>query len=768
MPKAAPIQNNMNAGEVSPLLEGRVDLRPYVNGLKRCLNFVPLAQGPITRRPGTMYVAAPKYSNKACRLERFEYSTVQAYILEIGDLYMRFFRNEGRLESPPGTPVEIVTPYPEAEVFNVRGTQSADTLYLTHKSYAPRKLVRNSSTSWTLSTIVFQDGPYLPVNTTTTSLQLSGTSGSVTVTASSITGINGGTGFQTTDICRLIRGKDQANNWTWLTITARASTTSVTATISGANAVNPAVTITGATQANPCVITATNTLNNGDVVLITGVVGMTQLNGNYYTVQNRTGTTFELAGINSTGYTAYVSGGTAQYVARNWRLGVWSDTTGWPAVSTFFGDRLYFGGSTNYPDRIDGSTVSDYENMAPSNAAGTVADNNALSFTLNSNSVNAIYWLADNSQGLLVGTAAAEWLVSPSTLGEALTPTNVSAKLQTRYGSKFVAPILTGKTVLFLQRAGRKIREYLYNWEDNGFTAPDVSILSEHITVGGVKQMAYQSEPQSVGYMVRNDGTLLSLTYEKAQEVYGWARHVLGGDPAQTIFSRGAIVNPDYSKVESVACIPASAGTSDETWVLVSRKLGGSTVRSIEYITPFYIDEDDVGERFFVDMGAIYSGAPATTVSGLSWFPNGTVVTVLADGATHPNCTVTGGAITLNRSASVVHVGLGYNSDLWTQRINAGAANGTAQGKIKRIHKLVARFFQTLGLQYGPEEGKLDRYTFRRTSDPMGDAPPYLDDDTRDILWKGGYERTGRIYIRADQPLPMTLLALMPTEDTQD
>lgn len=699
MPTAHPIQNNTNAGEISPLLEGRVDLKPYVNGVKRCLNFVPLAQGPITRRPGTMYVAAPKFTAKAARLERFEYSTVQAYILEFGDLYVRFFRNEGRLESPPGTPIEVVTPYPEATVFDLRTVQSADTLYIMHKTYLQRKLIRNSSISWTLTPISFLDGPYLNTNTTATTLALSGTTGSVTVTASAITGINNNTGFAVTDIGRRLRFKDPANNWTWLSITAFTSTTVVTATINGSAA----------------------------------------------------------------------SAGTATI---NWRIGVWSDTTGYPTCATFFGDRLYFSGCPSYPDRIDGSNVSDYENFAPSNAAGTVADNNAVSFTLNSTTVNAVFWMADNAQGLLVGTNGAEWVVAASTLGEALTPTNVSAKLQTRFGSRFVAPLLTGKTVLFLQRAGRKIREYLYTYLEGTFDAPDISILSEHITVGGITQMAYQSEPQSIGYMTRADGTLLSLTYEKAQQVYGWARHVLGGDPNLSMFSSGALVNPLYSKVESVACIPASSTQSDEVWLLVSRTLNGTATKSIEYLSPFYIDEDDVGERYFVDMGAIYNGAPTTTVTGLTWFPDGTTLTVLADGATHPNVIVTGGAITLNRSASIVHVGLGYNSDLWTNRINAGAADGTAQGKIKRIHKVVFRFFTTLGLKYGPvppdATKTLDTYTFRKTSDPMSAKVPYLSDDTHDILWKGDYEKTGRVFIRADQPLPMILLAAMPSVQTQD
>lgn len=696
MTTASPIQNNMNAGEVSPLMEGRVDLRPYTNGLKRCLNFLPIAQGPITRRPGTMYVADVKDSTKATRLEKFEFSTIQAYILEIGDLYIRFYRNEGRLENPPGTPVEVVTPYAAADVFDLRVTQSADVLYITHPSYAPRKLIRNSSVSWTLSTITFLDGPYLPTNTTTTTLTLSGTTGSVTVTASAVTGINSNTGFQTTDVGRIIRFKDPANNWTWLTITARASTTSVTATISGPNA----------------------------------------------------------------------SAGTATI---NWRLGVWSATTGYPAVSTFFGDRLFFGGATSYPDRIDGSTVSDYENFAPTNPAGVVADNNAMSFTLNANDVNAIYWMADDEKGLLVGTARGEWVVRPSTIGEALTPTNINAKRSTRYGSKRVAPVLTGKTVLFVQRAGRKLREFLYVFEDDGFRAPDVTILSEHITVGGIVQLCYQSEPQSIIWGPRADGTLLSLTYEKAQEVYGWARNILGGDPAVAMFTSGALINANYSKVASAACIPASAGTADQVWMIVSRRINGATVQSVEYLTTLYLDEDDAGQRFFVDMGAIYNGAPATIISGLTWLKN-TQVSILADGAVVPVQTVSNtGTITLAKAASIVHVGLGYKSAAWTQRINAGALTGTSQGKIKRIHKLVMRFFQTLGLKYGPEpDGTLETYTFRKTSDPTDAPPPYLDGDTRDVAWNAGYERTGRIYIETEQPLPMTLQALMPVLQTQD
>ena len=418
-------------------------------------------------------------------------------------------------------------------------------------------------------------------------------------------------------------------------------------------------------------------------------------------------------------------------------------------------------GSSAFPDRVCGSKSSSYEDMSPTDTAGLVASNNAISFTLNATDVNAIFWMVGESKGLLVGTAAGEWVISPSSLGEALTPTNVAAKRVTKYGSKNIAPVQTGKGAILVQRAGRKLRDFAYNWQVDGYMADDLSVISEHITVGGIVDMAYQAEPQSIIWAVRQDGTLLSCTYDKSQEVIGWARHRLGGDGAiSDIYSQA------YSKVESIATIPSSAGTADQLWLLVTRTINGVVTKSIEYLSYLYLNSEETGERFFVDSGSIYSGSPATVISGLSWL-EGATVSVLADGAAHPNKVVSGGSITLDRAASVVHVGLGYLSDMWTMRINMDLKSGTAQGKVKRITKVVLRLFQTLGLKYGPSSEKLDTLTFRKTSDKMGVAPPYLDDDTRELLWNEGYTKAGRMYFRQDQPLPMTILAVMPILDVQ-
>ena len=577
MAKVSVSQASFNSGELSPLVYARSDVAKYKNGMGVLLNAYPLIQGGWTCRPGTYYVA-PTKANGVARFQRFEFSTTQAYMGEFGNLYFRPYKDHaaitetalvitGITQANPGVltytgsdpsngdDIElasivgmtqlngrrvtvgnvnagantfelldpdgvtninttsytayssggtasrvytVTTPYVTADLFQLKFTQSADVLYITHPSYAPRKLTRTAHATWTLSTIVFKDGPYLATNTTTTTLLLSGTTGSVTVTASAAV-------FTvTTDIGRLIRWKDAAGNWTWLTITATASTTSVTATISGPDASDVTATV-------------------------------------------------------------------------NWRLGVWSITTGFPAAVVFNEDRLCFGGPTLYPQRVDMSNSGEYENFAPTSVAGLVGDANAIAITLNASDVNVIRWLQDDEKGLLVGTVGGEWILRASSQGEAISPSNITAKRSRAYGSANIQALRAGPAVLFVQRAGRKLRELAYVFERDGFNAPDMTVLSEHITLGGIIQLAYQQETQATVWMPRADGVLVGFTYEREQEVLGWHRHILGG------YSDS--LSLQIAKVESVACIPAPDQTRDETWVMVNRYINGKTSRHVEYMT---------------------------------------------------------------------------------------------------------------------------------------------------------------------------------------
>lgn len=761
MARVAQLQNNFNGGEISPLMFGRTDLASYKNGLKTCLNFVPLLQGPAQRRPGTGHIVGVKTNSKATRLVRFEFNTTQAYILEFGDLYVRFIKDRGQIVS--GTAVELVTLYAEADLFELKFSQSADTLYITHPSYPPRKLQRVSDTNWTITDITFSDGPYANTNTTATTLGLSATTGSVTVTASAITGINNDTGFQTADIGRLIRWKDADANWTFLTITARASTTSVTATIDGPDA-------------------------------------------------------------------------SATTATANWRLGIWSTQTGFPACSTFHKNRLCFGGATDTPQRVDLSVTGDFENFAPTDVDAVVADDNAVVTNLSADTVNAILWMADDSKGLVVGTFGGEWVVSPSDNGGNLTPSNVSASRSSAFGSANIQPARVGNSIMFVQKSKKKVRNLAYLFEDDGFRAEDMTLIAEHITQTGIVEIAYQAEPQSIVWMCLADGSLVGMTYDRDNKVTGFHRHEVGGTNDAFGISIG--------KIESVATIPNAEGTADELYMVVSRYINGGIVRYIEYMQGFWDDADDQESAYYVDSGltlnnpltitAITKANPAvvtsashglsngnlvritgvsgmtevngevykvanvatntfelttrdddnvnsssfttyqmsgearlrvTSISGLTHL-EGETVSVLSEGAPVADVVVSSGAITVLETSRAV-VGLGYISDLQTLRYDVGARNGTAEGKVQRITRLIIRFYQSLGGKVGQTVADLDPLIFRSGGDDMDTATPLFDGDV-ETEWDADYSTDSLVYIRQDQPLPMTVEAVMPQLETQD
>lgn len=227
------IQLNFTRGEITPYLHARVDIDDYRAGLALMRNWVPLRYGGMTRCPGTYLYGFAKTAAKTARFIPFLFNRAQTYAIEAGDLYFRFWNVNGQVESPPGTPYEVVTPYLEADLKYIQVRQSGDLVFIFCRGYWPRVLTRTSETSWALALYVPRDGPYLPLNITATTLDPSATSGSVTIVASSITGINGGTGFQTSDVGRVIRYLEAAGRWFWFVITARASTTSITATYMG-------------------------------------------------------------------------------------------------------------------------------------------------------------------------------------------------------------------------------------------------------------------------------------------------------------------------------------------------------------------------------------------------------------------------------------------------------------------------------------------------------------------------------------------------------
>jgi hypothetical protein len=724
MPHAAWAQTNFNGGEWSPMTYGRINLDKYRTALQTCENYVPTVQGMLTRRPGTKYVAAVKDSTAKTRLQRFEFSTTQAYVLEFGNNYIRFFANDGQLNisapsayngataysigdlvsnggvnyyciaavtgtAPPnatywyaltGTIYEIPTTYATADLFNLSFTQSADTLYIVHPSYAPMKLQRFGATNWKLTALAFQDGPYLTTNATTTTISASATGPATGITLTASAAL-----FAASDVGRQVRIKSGAS-WGWGTITAYTDSTHVTATITAA----------------------------------IGVAATT-----------------------------------------TWRLGLYGTANGYPGAVVFHEDRLVFGGNTQYPQRLDSSNSSDYENMAPTDTDGTVPASRSYSFSLNANTVNAIRWLASDERALLVGTAGGEWIVRASDNTSAISATNVVAKQATKYGSARVAPVQVGKATLFVVRSTKKVRELAYVFTVDGFQAPDLTLVGEHVPGGGLSQLAVSTVPYPIVWGVRTDGQLVGITYEREQEVQGWHRHVIGG------YSNAG--QSSAAIVESVASIPYTDGTRDEIWVIVNRYINGATKRYVEVMSKWWEDGDAQANGIFVDASLTYSGAAATSISGLSHL-EGQTVTILADGAVHPTRTVSAGAITLAQAASTAQIGLGYNSTARTMSIEAGAADGVAQGKQARVWKVFVRLWQTVGMQFESVANGVTQYvdmTFRTSADAMG-SPPALYSGFKTWSLEQSYMQGPTVAFRQKDPLPSNVSLLVARIDTQD
>lgn len=762
MPKASPIQESFSGGEFSPLLHGRVNTDRYKTGLTTCLNYVCSTQGPLLRRPGTRYVAPTKNGGAEDPvLVRFEFSTTQAYILEFGHQYIRFYRNNAAIlegakaitGATRANPVVITCAdhgYATGEEVEINGVGGMVELN-------GRRFIVGATTANTFE-LRGLDGSNLN-GTGFGTYTGGGTAARVytVYTAYNSADLRGLKFAQSADVLYIVhpnyapRVLSRTGHTAWLLSPFQSQDGPYLPT----NITPTTLTPSGAGGSVMITASATAGINGGAGFLPTDVGRVVRI---------KHGSTWGWARItlyvtNTSVYAQVERDFGGATASAEWRLGLWSATTGYPAAVTFHEDRLMFGGVRDYPQRIDGSNTGDYTNFAPSAPDGTVGDANAIAFTLNATDVNVVRWMRSDEKGLLIGTVGAEWIVRPSQQGEALTPTNITAKPSTRHGSADLEPVQVGKSVLFVQRHKRKLRELTYLFEVDGFRAPDLTVLSEHITNGGVVQLAYMQDPQSIVWAARADGTLLGMTYERDLDALrvGWHRHVLGG---------ASDANGTPAQVRSIAAIPSPDGTRDELWVVVRRWINGRQVHYVEYMNKFFEEEDAQEDAFFVDCGLTYDGAPDDTISGL-WHLEGETVAVWADGAAHPNKVVANGTIVLDRPASVVQVGYAYNSDMQTLRSEAGSMDGTAQGKTKRTHRLGFILHRTLGLKFGPSFDNLTTMIFRSAADPMGEAVP-LFSGVRSEVFDGDYDYDGHVCIRQDQPAPGTILAVMPQVVTQD
>ncbi len=794
-------KNSFSSGEISPLLRGRTDIQQYADGVEEMNNFLIRQQGGISKRPGTKFIGEIVDQLKKVRLQKFVYNNEQSYTLEFSPLKIRVLKNEGfvtdndvaitgatqasvvvvtsnahgfsngdiltisnvvgmsqlngkdykvsnkttntfELTDMLGNNINstafsaytsggvankhiiIDTPYTEDDLEGLSFAQSNDVLFIASESHQPRKVSRTNNISWTIEEVANLDGPYQAENLTDATLNPSGTTGVINVVASVSL-------FSSTDVGRVIRIAHD---------------------------------------------------------------GSSPLAGYGYIK------TFTDASNISVSLSSNLGSSSATEL---WRLGAWSESTGYSGTVTFHQNRLWFGGTSTEPNTFWASKTDDYENFEPNNPSdAVVSDDNGLRFQIASEETNSIQWMR-SAQQFFIGTKGGQYAIRSS--GASITPSDINVIRQNGYGSSIVEPHLISNSLIYTDRTTRKIMEMAYNYDNDVYDSKEISVIANHILRQGVRAIytSYRQAPDNIIWYVLESGRLVGMTYLKEQNIIAFHNHDIGGTYESETVNSGYVIEGETYRIKSIAgsadfttigassntvgntfvatdisptwgsgslakvsiaqvkaitTIPSALEQTDITYLVVKRTINGQTRQYIEYLEDddWANHDQDKDNLFFVDCGLDYSGGAISTVSGLSHL-EGETVSIVANNGSHPDRVVTNGAVTLQAPATKIKIGYNYAASCKTLPVDVQGDIGSSQGSTKRISKIIARFWNSLGLQVGQSLDKLDDIVFRSSLDRMDISPPLYTGD-KNILLNMDYNSEAGFYIRQDKPFPCNVL----------
>lgn len=407
----------------------------------------------------------------------------------------------------------------------------------------------------------------------------------------------------------------------------------------------------------------------------------------------------------------------------------------YPGAVSYYEQRRSFAGTINQSQNIWMTRSGTESNMS---YALPLRDDDRIAFRVAAREANTIRHILPLANLVLL-TGAAEWRVT-SVNSDAITPSSISVKPQSYVGASNVQPVIVNTNIIFAAARGGHVREMTYSYQANNFSGGylngDLCLRAPHLFDGfDLVDICYAKAPIPLVWGVSTSGKLLGLTYVPEQQVGSWHQHDTDG-----LFESCAVV---------------AEGSEDVLYVIVNRTIGGVTKRYVErqatrkFSTP--------ADAFFVDSGATYSGAPATTVAGLTWL-EGKTVSILADGAVCPQRVVTGGAIMLDNAASKIQVGLPITADAQTLPLATQIDSGFGQGRVKNVNKVWLRVVNSSGIFAGPSVDRLVQYK-QRTTEPYGSAPSLKTQEIEidvEPAWGDG----AQIFVRQSDPLPITLVSM--------
>jgi hypothetical protein len=723
------IQRAFAAGELAPALYARADVAKYTTGLRACRNFLVRKEGGVANRPGTRFISAIKDSTVDSTF-LFKYvgdTPGESVLIEAGNGYLRFFHNGAKVSVTGVGAYNGATAYVPGDLATSGGitywakvaTTGNAPPNATYWAALPAGVLEIPHPFLTHRFNVSQNGHVLTLthqDIAPQELTYGGlthwaltpvTTAPVTPTPQSLTVAQGTPG--------------PGNRIASYVVTAAKAETYEESLMSA-----PATT-TGAPQLG--------TADAPNVLAWTAVTGAVEyyVYADYF--QNGVFGYIGTASINSfkdPGLVADVAITPPQ--ARN----PFTGATNYPHVSTSYQQRRFFGSTAAIPDGVWASRTGFPSNFAISSP---LQDDDAITFRIDGS--GPVRWLM-KMKTLIVLADAGEWVVGEAR--QALLPQSIPTDQETYVGSSDKQPVVIGNSIIYLQARGSVFRELVFDRQVEGWAGRDLSIFSGHLFKGySFFKFDYQQTPDSIVWVVRSDGTLLGLTYVPEQDIWGWHRHDTDGS------------------FEDVCVVPEAG--EDVPYVIVKRTIGGATKRYVEKLESRVITTWDQ-DAFFVDAGLSYSGVPATTFTGLSHL-EGKIVAVVADGATifdgDPASsrasfyTVRTGAITLTVAASEVHIGLKI-PDPEIETLDMDVQGSSVRDKRKRIASLsllIEGSSRTFAA--GPDRNNL------RTFVPQ--AWESTDDAVTgqvDLNLTSHFSDDGRIVIRQLQPLPLTILGVIP------
>ncbi|NIL23533.1 hypothetical protein HB991_13570 [Yersinia mollaretii] len=809
------IQPSFSGGEISPSLHGRVDLSRYQNSLRKCRNFIVRQSGGVENRPGTQFIGNAKYNDKKCRLIPFQFSTIQTYALEFGHGYMRVFKDGAQVLFSYGPTVgqvfELEMPYQEADLFDLKFTQSADVMTIVHPNYEPRELQRYAHDDWRLASVVTTNGPFEDINVDKAiKVYSSGTTGTVTLTASANI-------FGAEQVGKLFYLEQLAIDS--VPIWEVAKTTAV-------NDVRRAGSYYY--RANTAGTTGTLRPSHDEGMSWDGWGGATGIQWEY--LHSGFGivriTSVAAGGLTAVGaVVSYipsnaVGAGNASY---KWAHYAWNSVSGYPGTVVYYQQRLFFAASTKYPQTIWGSRVGDYKDFGKNNP---LQDDDRIIYTYAGRQVNQIRHLIDVGS-LIALTSGGEYQITGDQ-NKTLTPSSFTFSSQGSNGSSNLPPIAVSNIALFIQEKGSIIRDLAYSFDVDGYSGSDLTILANHLFNGyKIVDWSFSIVPYSVAWCIRNDGKLLCLTYLREQQIFGWAPQESPGDAFESTCS-------------------ISEGAEDAAYFVLRRVVNGQSVRYIERLSSRIIE--NINNAFFVDSGLTYDGRNTDTgrliilsggsgdweytteltlsINGSSYFTSsyigaviqlpytendesktlrltilsitngnsvtvqasrnvtetlrntptsawsvarvkfgglehleGRTVSILSDGNVEPIAVVTDGSVSIGNAGSVVHIGLPITSEFETLDVNI-AGQETLLDKNKLITSASLLVETSRGIFAGTDKDRLYEYPQREFE--FYDNSVASKTGMIEVKLDSNWGKNGRVYVRQSDPLPLSVLAIIP------